>query len=223
MQEFINPFLYNGKKTHMRPMTLFIIQPDGTREFFIYKKMRVFTAAEEFDEDRLLGGGDNSFMLLSNMNQNKILFESKPENAGKKFKSTECVLDAETALSSVDSELSFEEVFRHSKEMHSIIYSIIGDLLGCKGTEVSLYDHACIHIMTSDVAFDKHGTPYFLEMNNAMAYSNVWTDQEQSEFSYGTAALIKGTASPYDLADVDLSMCGREYRLKISPECSAWG
>lgn len=39
-----------------------IIQPDGTREFFMYNKMKVFTAAEEYDEDRLLAGGDNSFM-----------------------------------------------------------------------------------------------------------------------------------------------------------------
>lgn len=208
VQEFIYPFLYNGKKTHMRPITLLIIQPDGSREFYMYHKMRIFTAAEDFDEDRLLEGGgggeqggnkhENAFMLLSNMHQNKIYFERDPHNKGKEFKSTDCVLDAENALNLVGSQpLSFEEVFDETKEMHSIIYSIVGELLDCKGTDVSIYDEACFHIMASDVAFDKHGKPYFLEMNNAMAYSNVWTDEEQSEFSYGAAALIRGTDTPF--------------------------
>lgn len=217
VQEFIYPFLYNGKKTHMRPITLLIVQPDGSREFYMYHKMRVFTAAEDFDEGRLLEGkGDgeqggeikqheNAFMLLSNMHQNKIYFERDPNNKGKEFKSTDCVLDAERALRLVNSRpLSFEDVFRETKEMHSIIYSIVGELLECKGTDVSIYDDACFHIMASDVAFDKHGKPYFLEMNNAMAYSNVWTDEEQSEFSYGAAALIRGTASPFKV-EVDPS------------------
>ena len=212
VQEFIDPFLYNGKKTHMRPITLLIFQPDGTREFFIYNKMRVFTAAEAFDEDRLLAGGDNSFMLLSNMHQNKLLFESNPANAGKRFKPTECVLDAETALGSGGGGgggLTFEKAFRDAREMHSIIFSIIGDLLECQGTDVSLYDGACFHIMASDLAFDKHGTPYFLEMNNAMGFAGVWTDQEQSEFSNGVAALVKGTASPYDVDGIDSSVWTR--------------
>ena len=205
VQEFIDPFLHDGRKTHMRPITLLIVQPDGTREFFMYNKMRVFLAAEDYDEARLLEGDrDNSFMLLSNMHQNKLLFESDPENDGKKFESTDCVLDAETALgSSPDGAggLTFDKVFRDSKDMHSVIFSIIGDLLECGGTDVSLYDDACFHIMASDVAFDKHGTPYFLEMNYAMAYSNVWTEDEQAEFSDGVAALVKGTASPYEVTD----------------------
>ncbi|CAM9496432.1 unnamed protein product [Ectocarpus fasciculatus] len=199
IQEFVNPFLYNGKKTHMRPITLFIIQPDGTREFFIYNKMRLFTAPEEFDEERLLNGGDNSFMLLTNRHTNLLLFESDPNNAGKKFDASECVLDAETALGSADSILSFDVAFRVTKQMHSVIFSVIGNLLECKKTSVSLYNDACFQIMATDVAFDKDGTPFLLEMNTAMAYDHIWTKKEQSEYLSGAAALIKGTASPYEV------------------------
>lgn len=201
IQEFVNPFLYNGKKTHMRPITLFIIQPDGTRDFFIYNKMRLFTAPEVFDEERLLDGGDNSFMLLTNRHTNLLLFERDPNNAGKKFDASKCVLDAETALRSPDSILSFDNAFRAAKQMHSVIYSIIGDLLECKKTSVSLYNDACFQIMATDVAFDKHGRPFLLEMNNAMDFDYVWTKKEQSEYLSGAAALIRGTASPYEVTD----------------------
>ena len=55
------PFLF----VHSRNVCVvdqLIIQPDGTREFFLYNKVRVFMAAEEYDEDRLVKGGDNAFM-----------------------------------------------------------------------------------------------------------------------------------------------------------------
>lgn len=145
---------------------------------------------------------------MSNVHQNKLHFESDPSNSGKKFSTSDCVLDAETALSSADSDLDFEYVYHKTKEMHSVIFSIIGDLLECKGTDVSIYDDACFHIFASDMAFDKHGSPYFLEMNNAMGFKS-WTHEEQSGFWHGAAALIQGTASPYDLSDNDTSMWER--------------
>lgn len=143
------------------------------------------------------------------MHQNQLRFESDPNNAGKKFRSTDCVVDAETALTSSGSDPSFEEVFRETKEMHSLIFSIIGDVLECRRTSVSIYDDACFHIFASDVAFDKYGKPYFLEMNSAMAFYNVWNKREQAEFLRGAAALIEGTASPYDLSDTDSSVWER--------------
>ena len=35
IQEFVDPFLWNNKKTRMRPVTMLIIQPSGEREFYI--------------------------------------------------------------------------------------------------------------------------------------------------------------------------------------------
>ena len=201
VQEFINPLLYNGKKTHIRPLTLIIVQPDGSREFYMYKKMRIFMAAEDFDEDRLVDGGDNSFMLLTNMHQSKILFERNPDNKGIKFSSSDCIVDAQEAIDTMGGEHSFQEFFTKIRDMHQIIYSIIGDLVECTSTDISIYNDSCFHIMASDVAFDNSGKPYFLEMNNAMGYSPVWTNEEQSEFSSGVAALIKGTMSPYTVHD----------------------
>lgn len=146
--------------------------------------------------------------LLSNVHQSKLRFESDPTNSGKTFRISDAVLDAKTALSSADSDLDFEYVYHKTKEMHSLIFSIIRDLLECKGTDVSMYDDACFHIFASDIAFDKHGSPYFLEMNTAMGYP-CWTDEEQSEFWHGAAALVKGTVSPYDMSDIDTSMWER--------------
>lgn len=201
IQEFVDPFLFDNKKTHMRVLTLIIVQPDGSREYFIYHKMRLFTAAEDFDEERLVGGGDNSHMLITNTVHNKLFFESKPENRGKTFDSSTCLFDAETALGSSDSSLSFEYVYSRSKIMHNTIYSILGDLVECKATDVSIYDDSCFHIMASDVAFDREGNPFFLEMNNAMGYNIIWTDEEQSEFTRGVASLVRGTSSPYHVDD----------------------
>lgn len=200
VQELIDPYLFNNKKTHMRCITLVILQPDGSREFFIYNKMRIFTAAEEFDESRLTGAGDNSFMLLTNMHQNKIHFERDPANAGKKFDPSACISDAETSMADSTGPLSFDLVFSSAKKMHSIIYSIIGDVIECVPTDISIYGDSCFHMMASDIAMDREGRLYFLEMNNAMGYK-AWTSEEISGFSNGVAALVKGTASPYVAKD----------------------
>ena len=201
IQEFVDPFLFKGKKTHMRVLTLIIVQPDGSRDFYMYHKMRLFTAAEDFDEERITRVGDNSDMLITNTFHNKEVFESKPENKGKVFDSSTCLFDAETAMNPSESSLTFEYVYSRSKDIHILLYSIIGDLIECMSTDVSIYDESCFHIMASDIAFDKNGKPYFLEMNSAMGYNIIWTDDEQSEFANGVAALVKGTDSPYIVTD----------------------
>lgn len=199
VQEFIQPYLHDKRKTHMRCVTLVIVQPGGNREFFIYDKMRIFTAAEEFDSDRLLEGGDNSFMLLTNMHQNKIYFEENPDNKKKKFSPSSCISDAETVMEPS----FFDSTFHSIKKMHSIIYSIIGNLIKCEPTDVSLYDDACFHIMASDIAVDRDGNPYFLEMNNAMGF-NAWTDEEVSGIYRGATGLVRGTATPYKPDDTSM-------------------
>lgn len=204
IQEFIHPYLHDNKKTHMRCITLVIVQPDGTREFFMYDKMRIFTAAEPFDEDRLIEGGDNSFMLLTNMHQNKIYFQENPENIGKRFSPSFCISDAETSMTKGSKGVtSFESLYSSTKNMHSIIYSIIGDVIKCEPTDVSIYDDACFHMMASDIAVDRDGNPYFLEMNNAMGY-NAWTEEEIAGFYNGVAGLVRGTASPYTVEDTSM-------------------
>ena len=188
----------------MRCITLVIVQPDGTREFFMYDKMRIFTAAEPFDEDRLIEGGDNSFMLLTNMHQNKIYFQENPENIGKRFSPSSCISDAETSMKKGSKGVtSFESLYSSTKNMHSIIYSIIGDVIKCEPTDVSIYDDACFHMMASDIAVDRDGNPYFLEMNNAMGY-NAWTEEEIAGFYNGVAGLVRGTASPYTVEDTSM-------------------
>lgn len=200
VQEFIDPYLFHKKKTHMRIITLIIIQPDGTRNFYMYDKMRIFTAAEDFDRSRLLEGGDTSFMLLTNLHQNKIHFENDPANADKEFIPSHCIYDAEETMKNATGTLSFSSIFSSTKTMHSIIYSIIGDIIECVPTDVSIYDDACFHIMASDVAVDRNGRPYFLEMNNAMGYK-AWSNKEITELSHGVASLVKGTSSPYLAGD----------------------
>ena len=199
VQDFIHPYLHEKKKTHMRCITLIIIHPDGSREFFMYNKMRIFTAAEEFDDKRLLEGGDNSFMLLTNMHQNKKRFQENPENSKKKFSPSSCIYDAETSMDAT----SFNSMYSSTRRIHSIIYSIIGDHMECEPTDVSIYDDSCFHTMASDIAVDKQGRAYFLEMNNAMGY-NAWSMDEISGFYNGIAGLVKSTSSPYSVVDTSM-------------------
>lgn len=202
VQEFVDPLLFDGRKTHMRAITLIIVQPDGAREFYIYDKMRIFTAPERFDRARLLGSGGGcdsrckQFMLLTNLHQCKIHFEMDPMNEGKVFSSAGCIYDAETHMGGG----KFRDLFDETGSMHSLLYSIIGDSIECGATEVSIYDDACFHIMASDVAVDSAGNPYFLEMNNAMGYL-AWKTDEIAELSNGVASLVRGTASPYVVED----------------------
>jgi len=196
VQEFVDPFLVNEKKSHSRVLTLIMIQPDGSREFYIYNKMRIFTAPEKFDKKRLVDGGDNTHMLITNMHQNKVVFDSDPNNRGKRFSSDECVLDEEFVVGKE----RFEYIYSEMRDLHSIIYSTMGDMIECSPTDVSIYSEACFNIMASDIAFDKNGKAYFLEINHDMAFNGVWTPEEQLSFSNGVAAIAR-TDSPFSVDD----------------------
>lgn len=222
VQEFIDPFLFRGKKTHMRTLTLAIVQPDGSRDFFIYDRMRLYTASEDFDEDRLTIDRDNTHMLLTNSGMNKRFFESKPENRGKAYDRWETTLDAQTALAldlareatatsspNGSSALGYDYVYSESRKMHSLIYSIIGDVIDCRPTDISVYNESCFHVFGSDIAFDKHHRLYLLEMNHRMGYTNVWRPEEQVGIARGVASLIRGAASPYKAGVGDSSVWER--------------
>lgn len=206
VQEFVNSFLYKGKKNHIRVVTMVIVQPDGSRQFFIYKRMRLYTAAEKFDESRLVSreGGDEdvSYMLLTNLHQNEVYFNKVPENKGKEFSPQSCLFDTQSALEGEeDIGVTFEHVFEESVGMHSIIYSIIGDAIECKPTDVSVYGDACFHLVASDISFDKHGSPTLLEMNHRMGMNALWSPEEQREMGDGVASMVKGVPSPYNVDD----------------------
>lgn len=201
VQEFVESFLYNGRKNHMRVISLIIVQPDGSREFFIYKRMRLYTAPQNYDENRLFRGEDVSDMLITNLRQSENYFKSNPANIGKTFPRGEYIFDAQTALESSDSDVSFDHVFSESMRIHEVIYSVIGDVIECKPTDISIYDDACFHMMASDVTFNRKGKPHLLEMNHRMGFNVLWSPEEQLEFSNGVAALVKNTASPYTVED----------------------
>lgn len=206
IQEFVDPFLWNNKKTHMRSISLLIIQPSGEREFYIYNKLRLFTAPLDYSEEALLDSEvDNQFMLLTNIHQNHNYFKLDPASEGKVWDPTTCLIDVEEGLGSGESSLTFDHVFYETKRMQTTMYSIVGDLLECKGTKTSIYDHACFHLLGTDIAIDKDGDLYFLEVNTAMHW-NPWTDSEISDILRGSAGLFKGTETPFDTSDTDLSM-----------------
>lgn len=123
--------------------------------FYTYNKMMAFTATVNFDEDLLLIGVERDlFVLLSNRYTNQTYSQRGPNNKGKYFKIRVCVLDVEHTLGSVDSQLSFAEVFR---EMHFTIHSIIADLLQWKVAGLSNYDSGRFRIMDFDATSNKHG------------------------------------------------------------------
>lgn len=206
VQEFVNSFLYKGKKNHIRVVTMVIVQPDGSRQFFIYKRMRLYTAAEKFDESLLVSrervDEDVSYMLLTNLHQNEVYFNKDPDNKGKEFSPQSCLFDTQSVLEGEeDIGVTFEHVFEESVGMHSIIYSIIGDAIECKPTDVSVYGDACFHLVASDISFDKYGFPTLLEMNHRMGMNALWSPEEQREMGDGLASLVKGVASPYSIDD----------------------
>lgn len=204
VQEFVNPFLYENRKTHFRVLSLVIVQPDGSREFHMYRRMRMFLAEEEFSEERLLSGEDIYYMMMTNMNQSQERFLENPENESSDFEWGRYIKDVETSFRLLDGEISFEDVHEEISNLHSKMYSTFGDLFQCRGTEVSLFDNACFHIIASDVALDKTGKPFLIEMNMSMGIKNLWNRNEISNFSNGAAALINAPGFPYKVEKTNM-------------------
>ena len=195
IQKFINPFIFRERKTHFRSMTLFIAQPDGTREVYVYNKIRILLAGKVFDKNDLYQK-ENSHMLVTNMMHNQVLFELDPLNKGKVFDPSTCVLDASTELGK-DGNMSYTDVYKKIRTMQKKVFSILGNLIECKETDTSIWNNSCYHIMASDIAFDTEGNAFLLEMNVSQGLNVLWTKEEQIDFLRSAGSLIRGTQSPY--------------------------
>lgn len=206
VQQFITPYLFKGRKTHLRTLSIVIIQPDGEREFYQYRTMKMLVAPGKFDSDKLTG--DNiedvdtytlSDMMLTNLSQNKRFYERN--NMGK-FDKSGCLLDSKDVFGKEGANpvsVSYDDVYEGVKNIHRLLYSMIGDKFMCKKSDVSVYDNSCFRIVGSDVAVDYHGNTYFLEANMAMGIRGLWSDGEISDFSNGAASLMNVPGFPYEL------------------------
>lgn len=196
VQDFINPFLYDGRKTHLRALTLLVIQPNGETEFFQFRTMKMIVAVEQFDEQRLIHEKDVANMVVTNLHQSREWF-AKHRSKGMKYDYSKYVINAHDAFDASDSGVTFDHVYEGVKNIHANLYSIIGPLVRCHATVVSIYDLACFRIVASDIAVDKEGNTYLLEANMAMAMRGIWSESEIRQFSDGTAALIKVPETPF--------------------------
>lgn len=198
VQAFVDPFLYDGRKTHLRALTLMVVQPNGETEFFQFRTMKLIVAVEQFDEQRLIHGNDTANMVVTNLHQSRKWFKEHASK-GMKYDYSKYVINAQDgfALPAGASQVTFDYVYDGVKNIHANLYSIIGPLFACKATDVSIYDNACFHIIASDVAVDKNGNTYLLEANMAMAINGIWNKTEIREFSNGAAALIKAPGTPF--------------------------
>ncbi len=194
IQEFIPPFLYENRKTHFRVLSLIIVQQDGSRQAYVYKKMRMFVAKDEFDEKRMYNiKDDNTLMFMTNINITYQRFLMDGDNKDKVFPWQKYMYDVENELG----EEKYEMIYSKMRELHSVLYETIGDHVECKKTDVSVYDNACYHIIGSDISLDNHGEPHLIETNTAMAIKHIWSKQEIMEISRGTGSLINLPDSPY--------------------------
>lgn len=195
IQDFVNPFLHDGRKTHHRVLTLLIVQPNQARDFYQFRVIKTFAAAEPFDEERLLHDKNAAAsMLLTNLHQSRAWFQE--HFVDEKYNQSRYIIDAKESFERSDSGVSFEHVYDEIKRIHTYLYSIIGPLFTCKGTDVSVYDDACFYIVASDIAVDNTGKPYFLEANRDMGMTS-WTKSEIKAFADGAAALIQAPEAPF--------------------------
>ena len=204
VQKFIEPFLYQNKKTHFRTITMGIIQPDGTHEFYIYDKMKLFLAPLDYNKDKLfdkdfMKSNDSHFMLTTNLMANKHLY-SKTHGSMKSFDPWKVVLDLE---SSIGTKL-FNTVYANSRDIHESVYTIINKDLKCKETEVSVYGDSCFYIFASDIAMDEYGSMYLLEINGGMGLFGVFKDEEIREMMDSAASLMEIPEFPYEKVDTSL-------------------
>ena len=198
IQEFVEPFLYDGKKTHFRALTLAVIRPDGTRDFFIYDKMRMLLAALNYDRDLLfdkdfMKSPDSHFMLATNLHANMVYSKIHKNETGVKFDPKKVVLDVETAIGSELYSNYYDKIY----DFHSVVFSITGEHFECKDTDVSIHGDACLYIFATDIAMGEDGIAYILEMNINMGLQS-WSREEIRDFSDGAASLMDLDELPYE-------------------------
>ena len=198
VQSFVSPFLFDGKKTHFRTLSLAVMRPNGDREFYMYSQMKMLTAPVEYQEsllfdDDFMDNEESKNMLITNLRLSREMYHRDISNKGKVFEPWSVVLDVEE---SVGKEV-YDGFFQKTMEVHSIIYDIIGDSFVCKPTEISLYGNGCFHILASDIAISDDGKPVFLEINAAMGMKGLWKTDEIHEFADGAAAILEVENSPY--------------------------
>lgn len=199
IQKFINPYLYKGRKTHFRFVSLVIVQTNGKKEFFSYPRMKMFTAPGQFDEGALLDEDSDisslSSILLTNRHQSVLWFQRNPNHPdvyGKTYNTSNYIMDLETNSDDGVFERSYSEI----RTLHSNIYEGLTDQMICEKTSTSYYDDACFYIVASDIAMDKDGRNYLLEMNLNMGF-DAWTKEQVIEIGRGAASLMKTPGNPY--------------------------
>ncbi|CAM9385223.1 unnamed protein product [Laminaria digitata] len=129
IQEFVDPLTYEDKKTHCRFFSLVIVQPDGTREFFVYRKAMLFLAYYVFDEKKLIENPEGSNgMLLINVHQFESSFRLDPNTTGK-FDMSLAIKDFEHVL---DDSSTFASMFEGMKDIHTMIFSMVGDIVNVR-------------------------------------------------------------------------------------------
>lgn len=194
VQEFVMPKLHDNRKFHLRALYLYIIQPDGSRQAYMYKKMRMFVAKDDFSLDKLYSDEeDRTLMLMTNINITYEEFLKNPENKDVTFDWKRYLMDAESAIG----EDEYKNVYDKILELHSRLFETVGQFVECKKTDVSIYNNSCYHIIASDIALDTYGEPHLLETNANMAIKKLWGKEEVYEFTSDAASLMNLPCSPY--------------------------
>ena len=202
IQDFINPFLYQNKKTHFRVISLVVIRPNGVRESYLYKQMKMMFAPKEFHEELLfdkefMESDESTNMLITNLRTSRELYFKDPNTIDSEFVPWDYVLDVEESIGTE----KYEDFLSKTATVQGSIFDILENVLECKPTGVSIYSDGCFHILASDMAFDKNDNPYFLEINAAMGINGLWKPHEVREFSDGVAAIVNPLGSPYEAVD----------------------
>jgi len=198
IQEFINPYLYNNRKNHLRVLSLVLLRSNGIREFYLYKQMKMLSAPMEFDQDLLLNDNfinnnkSSEHMLVTNLRLSREIFNNNPSNKNKVFNQWSVVLDTKDVFNTYLYEKTFKDIY----DFHYHMYNLIGDMFQCTPTEISI-DNGCFHIMASDLVIDKNENPFFLEINAAMGIKGLWKPEEVKEFSEGVSYIIGNKNSPF--------------------------
>ena len=200
IQKFVDPFLFNNKKTHFRTLTMGIVQPDGTHEYFIYDKIKLYLAASDYDESKLfdddfMSSEEAHYMLTTNLMANKHLYK-RTNGSMKGFDPLTVILDLED---SVGTDM-YNHVYTTSLDIHQSVFNIVDSKMECEPTEVSLYDDSCFYIFASDIAMDKNGDIYLLEINGGMGLLG-FKDGEIREMADSAASLLKIPEFPYEIVD----------------------